>query len=179
MQTHRRVVLCRNRGAGVSGRFIVIPHSTYGTHGVKVKNLSPSFDSIGFKCIIPQHIVPEFHGWKCRGSWRWLRRSVVETNRLRFAVSPEMPLNFFLKGEVEVDETFVGGKGFRCSRYRHQTPVVALIERGGDRMGQNKTRCCCSPRLKNPMKISALKTGLSWVWERHNPEFFCHRIRRR
>ena len=52
-------------------------------------------------------------------------------HRLRFAVSPEMPLAKLLKGEVEVDETFVGGYGFRCSRYRRQTPVVALIERGG------------------------------------------------
>jgi transposase-like protein len=52
-------------------------------------------------------------------------------HRLRFAVSPEMPLAKLLKGVVEVDETFVGGKGFRCSRFRRQTPVVALIERGG------------------------------------------------
>jgi transposase-like protein len=53
-------------------------------------------------------------------------------HRLRFAVSPEMPLAKLLKGVVEVDETFVGGKGYRCSRYRRQTPVVALIERGGN-----------------------------------------------
>jgi transposase-like protein len=53
-------------------------------------------------------------------------------HRLRFAVSPEMPLAKLLKGEVEVDETFVGGTGFRCSRYRRQTPVVALVERGGN-----------------------------------------------
>ena len=53
-------------------------------------------------------------------------------HRLRFAVSPEMPLKKLLKGTVEVDETFVGGKGLLCSRYRRQTPVVALIERGGN-----------------------------------------------
>jgi len=52
-------------------------------------------------------------------------------HRLRFAVGPQMPLSKLLKGEVEVDETFVGGEGRRCSRYRRQTPVVALIERGG------------------------------------------------
>ena len=52
-------------------------------------------------------------------------------HRLRFAVSPEMPLAELLKGVVEVDETFVGGKGFRCSQSRRKTPVVALIERGG------------------------------------------------
>ena len=52
-------------------------------------------------------------------------------HRLRFAVSPEMPLNELLQGVVEVDETFVGGKGVRCSQSRRKTPVVALIERGG------------------------------------------------
>jgi transposase-like protein len=52
-------------------------------------------------------------------------------HRLRFAVSPEMPLAKLLKGEVEVDETFVGGTGRMCSKYRRQTPVVALVERGG------------------------------------------------
>lgn len=52
-------------------------------------------------------------------------------HRLRFAVSPEMPLNKLLQGVVEVDETFVGGKGYRCSQMRRKTPVVALIERGG------------------------------------------------
>ena len=52
-------------------------------------------------------------------------------HRLRFAVGPQMPLSKLLKGDVEVDETFVGGKGRLCSKYRRQTPVVALIERGG------------------------------------------------
>jgi transposase-like protein len=53
-------------------------------------------------------------------------------HRLRHAVSPEMPLKKLLKGEVEVDETFVGGTGDFRTRYQRQTPVVALIERGGD-----------------------------------------------
>ena len=43
-----------------------------------------------------------------------------------------MPLNTLLKGVVEVDETFVGGSGRMCSKNRRQTPVVALIERGGN-----------------------------------------------
>lgn len=53
-------------------------------------------------------------------------------HRLRFAVGPEMPLNKLLQGVVEADETYVGGKGVRCSRLRRLTPVVALIERGGN-----------------------------------------------
>jgi transposase-like protein len=53
-------------------------------------------------------------------------------HRLRHAVSPEMPLKKLLKGEVEVDEPFVGGEGDFKTRYRRQTPVVALIERDGN-----------------------------------------------
>src|SRR4051812_6836808 len=52
-------------------------------------------------------------------------------HRLRFAVTPEMPLAKLLKGTVEVDETFVGGKGEFKTKHLRQTPVVALIERGG------------------------------------------------
>jgi hypothetical protein len=52
-------------------------------------------------------------------------------HRLRFAMSPSTPLAKLLKGVVEIDETFVGGKGYRCSMMRRKTPVVALIERGG------------------------------------------------
>jgi transposase-like protein len=53
-------------------------------------------------------------------------------HRLRFAMTPEMPLAKLLKGVVEVDETFVGGNGYRCTQMRRKTPVVALIERGGN-----------------------------------------------
>jgi transposase-like protein len=52
-------------------------------------------------------------------------------HRLRYAMTPEMPLAKLLKGTVEVDETFVGGKGDRTTKSRRQTPVVALIERNG------------------------------------------------
>jgi len=53
-------------------------------------------------------------------------------HRLRHAVSPEMPLQQLLKGQVEVDETYVGGEGLRRTRFVRHTPVVALIERGGN-----------------------------------------------
>ena len=52
-------------------------------------------------------------------------------HRLRHGMSPKLPLEKKLTGEVEVDETFVGGKGEFKSRYQRQTPVVALIERNG------------------------------------------------
>jgi transposase-like protein len=37
-----------------------------------------------------------------------------------------------LGGVVEVDETFIGGKGDRSTKFSRQTPVVALIEQGGN-----------------------------------------------
>lgn len=52
-------------------------------------------------------------------------------HRIRFAMSPEMPLAKLLAGTVEVDETFVGGVGDIRTKVSRKTPVVALVERGG------------------------------------------------
>jgi transposase-like protein len=52
-------------------------------------------------------------------------------HRIRYAMSPEMPLAKMLKGIVEVDETFVGGKGEMRTKFSRKIPVVALVERGG------------------------------------------------
>jgi transposase-like protein len=58
-------------------------------------------------------------------------------HRIRHAMSKE-PLSGLLKGTVEVDETYVGGKPRKGSgrprkygRGTAKTPVVALVERGG------------------------------------------------
>lgn len=50
-------------------------------------------------------------------------------HRIRFALSdsPDKKLN----GIVEVDETFIGGKGDRRTRLSRLTPMVALIEQDG------------------------------------------------
>lgn len=55
-------------------------------------------------------------------------------HRIRYAMGPSMPLppDKMLKGIVEADETFVGGVGDRKTKMSRKTPVVALIERGGD-----------------------------------------------
>jgi len=52
-------------------------------------------------------------------------------HRIRFGMTPNHGAEPKLKGTVEVDETFVGGKGEARTRFRRQTPVVALIERLG------------------------------------------------
>jgi transposase-like protein len=52
-------------------------------------------------------------------------------HRIRFAMGPEDKPEK-LKGTVEVDETFIGGKGEVRTRHERHTPVVALIERDGE-----------------------------------------------
>jgi transposase-like protein len=52
-------------------------------------------------------------------------------HRIRHAMTPNHWAETKLKGTVEVDETFVGGKGDMRSKTQRHTPVVALVERGG------------------------------------------------
>ncbi len=53
-------------------------------------------------------------------------------HRIRYAMGPRMRTDKRLKGIVEVDETFIGGKGEMRTRSRRKTPVVALVERQGE-----------------------------------------------
>jgi transposase-like protein len=52
-------------------------------------------------------------------------------HRMRFAMTANHWAEPKLTGTVEVDETFVGGKGDLATRSRRKTPVVALVERHG------------------------------------------------
>ncbi len=100
-------------------------------------------------------------------------------HRLRFAVSPEMPLAKLLQGVVEVDETFVGGKGYRCSQMRRKTPVVALIERGGSmqarvvsnvtqkNLGQALHECVSKDAVVNTDEHPAYRKPLQ-EWKQHS-----------
>jgi len=55
------------------------------------------------------------------------------THRIRYAMAPKNPLGqLLLKGIVEVDETFVGGKGDMKTKHERKTPVVALVQRDGN-----------------------------------------------
>lgn len=100
-------------------------------------------------------------------------------HRLRFAMSPDAPLAQLLKGVVEVDETFVGGKGRLCSRYSRQTPVVALVERGGNmqaRVVSNVTQnnlgkvlheCVSKDAVVNTDELPAYRKPLQ-EWSQHS-----------
>ena len=52
-------------------------------------------------------------------------------HRIRYAFGNHISNAPKLSGVVEVDETFVGGKGDGRTRFLRHTPVVALIEQGG------------------------------------------------
>jgi transposase-like protein len=70
-------------------------------------------------------------------------------HRIRFAMGDDAASEEKLSGTVEVDETFVGGKGDNRSRMARQTPVVALIERDGSM----KTRVVSNVTQKNIGKV--------------------------
>jgi len=53
------------------------------------------------------------------------------SHRIRYAMGPDNANGAKLTGTVEIDETYVGGKGDRKTQVLRKTPVVALIERGG------------------------------------------------
>jgi len=100
-------------------------------------------------------------------------------HRIRHGISPNLPLAKKLNGIVEVDETFVGGKGFRCSRSRRHTPVVALIERGGSmqarvvsnvtqkNLGQALHECVSKDAVVNTYEHGAYRNPLK-KWKAHH-----------
>lgn len=66
-------------------------------------------------------------------------------HRLRHAMGPDKPLGKLLKGTVEVDETFIGGRTPERKKWKNKGTVVALIERGGE----VRTRIVASVTQKN------------------------------
>jgi transposase-like protein len=100
-------------------------------------------------------------------------------HRLRNAMTPEMPLGQLLKGVVEVDETYVGGKSTQRTKFQNKTPVVALVERNGD----VKTRIIANVTQRNVRQFlsesvcksctvntdeSSVYLHLSKEWAKHN-----------
>src|SRR6266699_4127843 len=76
------------------------------------------------KKAISSHQIHRMLGVTYKTAW-------FMTHRIRYAMTPNHWAETKLGGTVEVDETFVGGKGDIKTRYEKQTPVVALIERDG------------------------------------------------
>lgn len=76
------------------------------------------------KKSISSHQIHRMLGITYKSAW-------FLTHRIRYALGPKMPLGKLLEGTVEVDETFVGGKGDLRTKASRKTPVVALVERDG------------------------------------------------
>jgi len=98
-------------------------------------------------------------------------------HRIRFAMADDSGKK--LGGTVEVDETFVGGKGERKTTSRRKTPVVALVERGGEmkvRVVSNVTQknlgkclheCVSKDATVNTDEHPAYRNPLK-EWKRHD-----------
>src|ERR1043166_8980222 len=98
-------------------------------------------------------------------------------HRIRFAMEPDGTTK--LSGTVEVDETFVGGKGDRRTKTKRQTPVVALVERGGNmrvkvvanvtqkNLGQCLDECVSKGAIVNTDEHGAYRNPLK-QWKAHH-----------
>lgn len=101
------------------------------------------------------------------------------THRIRFAMTPNHWAEPKLGGTVEVDETFVGGKGDRTTKSARKTPVVALVERGGKarvkvvasvtqkNLGQALQECVDKSAVVNTDEHPAYKNPLKH-WKAHH-----------
>lgn len=126
----------------------------------------------GSKKSISAHQLHRMLGITYKSAW-------FMAHRLRYAVSPTLPLGKLLNGVVEVDETFVGGAGEQRSRYRRQTPVVALVERGGfmqarvvsnvtqKNLGKILNECVDKSAIVNTDEHGAYRNPLK-QWKRHD-----------
>lgn len=100
-------------------------------------------------------------------------------HRIRFAMTPNHYAEPKLQGTVEVDETFVGGKGDRTTKATRKTPVVALIERDGKarvkvvasvtqkNLGQALAECVDKSATVNTDELPAYKNPVK-QWKAHN-----------
>jgi transposase-like protein len=97
-------------------------------------------------------------------------------HRIRYAMNPD---DTMLSGTVEVDETYVGGKGDQRTVSARKTPVVALIERGGNmktrvvsnvtqkNLGQVLNECVSKEAIVNTDNHLAYRIPLK-AWKRHD-----------
>jgi transposase-like protein len=100
-------------------------------------------------------------------------------HRIRFAMG-EGPLAELLKGTVEIDETFIGGKGTHKTKFLRKTPVVALVQRDGPlrtRVVANVTQRNLRPALSECMaKDTVINTDQAGVYIGLDKRFKDHQV---
>jgi transposase-like protein len=96
-------------------------------------------------------------------------------HRIRFAFGNDKRV---LTGTVEVDETFVGGKGDIKTKYQRQTPVMALVQRDGymqarviasvtqHNVGKHLHECVAKDAIVNTDEHGAYRVPLK-KWKAH------------
>src|SRR5437016_231814 len=89
-----------------------------GSHIPISKWLMAIFIICSSKKAISAHQLHRMLGMTYKTAW-------FMAHRIRFAMAPKMPLGKLLTGTVEVDETFIGGKGETKTKHIRKTPVVA------------------------------------------------------
>lgn len=101
------------------------------------------------------------------------------THRIRFAMTPNHWAEPKLTGTVEVDETYVGGKGDRTTKLSRKTPVVALVERDGiarvkvvasvtaKNLGAALHECVDKSAVVNTDELHTYRVPLK-QWKQHN-----------
>ena len=101
-------------------------------------------------------------------------------HRIRFAMGDD---DTKLSGTVEVDETYIGSKGDQRTVSDRKTPVVALIERGGNiktrvvsnvtqkNLGRVLNECVSKDATVNTDEHTVYRTPLK-DWKRH--DHVCH-----
>lgn len=107
-----------------------------GSHIPISKWLMAMFIACSSKKSISAHQLHRMLDITYKTSWFML-------HRIRYAMNPDNGPT--LKGVVEVDEAFIGGKGDRTTKPAPKTPIVALIEQGG----QMRTQVISSVSAKN------------------------------
>lgn len=97
-------------------------------------------------------------------------------HRLRFAFADDGKMK--LKGVVEIDETFIGGKGELRTKLSRKTPVMALIEQGGNmkaRVVPNVSFKNLGPVLREEVqKDAVICSDENTAYQTVNKEFKAH-----
>jgi transposase-like protein len=143
-----------------------------GSHIPISKWLMAMFIICSSKKSISAHQLHRMLGITYKSSW-------FMAHRIRFAMTPNHWAEPKLTGTVEVDETFVGGKGDRTTKAARKTPVVALVERDGiarvkvvasvtqKNLGQALHECVSKDAVVNTDDHPGYKYPLK-LWKQHN-----------
>ena len=125
------------------------------------------------KKAISAHQIHRMLGITYKSAWFML-------HRIRFAMGEDGGASGKLGGTVEVDETFVGGKGDPRTKNLRKTPVVALLQRNGTmrtRVVSNVTQKNLRAAITECVATGAmLNTDDSGVYRKQFPDYARHDV---